>query len=247
MSEHYTDREWEKWGARDPYFGVITSEEFRRDRMTDEGRQRFFESGRSHVQYVMSVCRQRIEPNFAPGRVLDFGCGVGRVSLPFAEMAQSVVGVDISQAMLQEAEKNRAERALRNVVFVKSDDDLANVVGTFDLIHSFIVFQHMEVNRGRRVFGKLIERLAPGGILAAHFTYGKMQYADTFGVPPVGSVTSPPELPGREDTGDPVMLMNPYNVNELLFTMQTAGVRGFHTDFTDHGGELGVLLYFQKS
>jgi hypothetical protein len=42
-------------------------------------------------------------------------------------------------------------------------------------------------------------------------------------------------------------LMNPYNVNALLFTMQTAGVRSFYTDFTDHGGELGVLLYFQKS
>jgi SAM-dependent methyltransferase len=195
----------------------------------------------------MGVCRQRIEPNFTPGRVLDFGCGVGRVSLAFAQMAQSVVGVDVSDGMLQEAERNRAEQALQNVLLVKSDDELANVVGTFDLIHSFIVFQHMEVSRGRRVFGKLIERLASGGIFAAHFTYGKTKHADAFGVPPARAVAPPSESAGREDDRDPLMLMNPYHVNELLFTMQTAGVRSFYTDFTDHGGEFGVLLYFQKS
>ena len=36
-------------------------------------------------------------------------------------------------------------------------------------------------------------------------------------------------------------------MNELLFLMQKAGVWRFHTEFTDHGGELGVFVFFQKS
>lgn len=35
----------------------------------------------------------------------DFGCGVGRLTLPFADCFDNVVGVDISPAMLAEGEK----------------------------------------------------------------------------------------------------------------------------------------------
>jgi hypothetical protein len=39
--------------------------------------------------------------------------------------------------------------------------------------------------------------------------------------------------------------MNPYNINEILFLLQCRGVRQLHCDFTDHGGELGVFLFFK--
>lgn len=45
---------------------------------------------------------------------------------------------------------------------------------------------------------------------------------------------------------DPEMLMNPYNLSELAFMLQTAGVASFSVEFTDHGGELGVFLFFRK-
>ena len=45
---------------------------------------------------------------------------------------------------------------------------------------------------------------------------------------------------------DPEMQMNPYNVNELLFFIQSQDIRNLYVEFTDHGGELGVFLYFQK-
>jgi hypothetical protein len=45
---------------------------------------------------------------------------------------------------------------------------------------------------------------------------------------------------------DPEMMMNPYNLSELAFLLQTAGVERFHAEFTDHGGELGVFLYFRR-
>jgi len=39
--------------------------------------------------------------------------------------------------------------------------------------------------------------------------------------------------------------MNPYNINEILWLMQHRGVTRFYTEFTDHGGELGLFLFFQ--
>jgi hypothetical protein len=50
-----------------------------------------------------------------------------------------------------------------------------------------------------------------------------------------------------EATGvDPVMQMNPYNMNSILFLMQENRVARFYADFTDHGGELGIFLFFQR-
>ena len=42
------------------------------------------------------------------------------------------------------------------------------------------------------------------------------------------------------------MQMNYYNLSELMFILQRAGVQQVHTEMTDHGGALGAFLYFQK-
>ena len=39
--------------------------------------------------------------------------------------------------------------------------------------------------------------------------------------------------------------MNPYIVNELFFYMQGKGVQRFYSEFTDHGGELGLIIFFR--
>ena len=80
-----TDQAWVKWGRQDPYFAVITNEKFRSANLTDAARKEFFDSGRYHANYVLDRCRRLIDPAFAPQRALDFGCGVGRVTLPLAE------------------------------------------------------------------------------------------------------------------------------------------------------------------
>jgi hypothetical protein len=40
------------------------------------------------------------------------------------------------------------------------------------------------------------------------------------------------------------MQMNPYPATELLFIMQSSRITDFHVEFTNHGGELGLYLYF---
>jgi SAM-dependent methyltransferase len=282
-----TDLEWEKWGLQDPYFSVLTNPKFRKGEMTAKAKEDFFRSGRSHVDRVMSACHRYIDPVFAPQRVLDFGCGVGRLVLPFAALAREVIGVDISDAMLNEARRNCAERGVGNATFVMSDDSLSAVEGVFDLVHTAIVLQHIDPARGTRIVAQLLSRIAPGGVGAIQLTYAKAYHAATLGALPPAEPPRPPppmavaaakstpwlrKLFGRPASrahaevgpttkgldaadqaaadappNDPEMQMNPYNLNSLFYLMQTAGVTQFHTEFTDHGGELGVFLYFRKA
>jgi SAM-dependent methyltransferase len=251
-----TDVEWEKWGKRDPYFGVVTFDRFRNQNLTDEAKTEFFESGRSHIRHVLDVCRRYFDQDFSPKRALDFGCGVGRLVIPLAGIAEHVVGLDVSDSMLKEALKNCNEYSVNNVRLLKSDDNLSSLDGCFDFIHSFIVFQHIPVERGRDIFANLLDHLEDGGICAIQLTYSKAIFGDSYGVPPVEFPVKKSlkvikrlvrksmriELPGR----DPEMQMNPYNVNELLFLTQSIGIDNLHVEFTDHEGELGLFLYFQK-
>lgn len=255
-----TDLAWMDWGEQDPYFAVITDPKYRSANLTDEARQEFFATGRYHLAYVLHQIRRGIDPNFAPRRMLDFGCGVGRVALPMAEHADHVTGIDISPAMLAEARRNCAERGLDKVSFHQTLDELAGQLGTYDLVHSCIVFQHIDVQRGRRMFGQLLELLADGGVGAIQITFGKAVHPDTFGQPPAPPPPPAPapasaatEEPGKRGlfsfgvrARDPEMQMNPYNLSELAYLMQTAGVEQFNAQFTDHGGELGVFLFFRK-
>lgn len=256
-----TDTAWQRWGEVDPYFGVITDERYRRNNLTPAALAEFFRSGRSHVAHVMRVCQQQFSPTFVPQRVLDFGCGVGRVLVAFAEKSPEVVGVDVSPAMLAEARRNCDERGLQQrIELVRSDDALSEVEGTFDLIHSVIVFQHIEPARGHGLVARLVERLRPGGIAALHFTYAKTAHADRYGQPPPPATPPPPPAPAwrlakrrppapppQPAGSDPEMQMNSYPLNEIMFIAQQGGARRCHVEFTDHGGECGVFLYFQRS
>lgn len=260
-----TDHHWERWGTQDPYFGVLTDPKFRSNALTLEARQEFFSSGQHHVDHVLSVCRTEIDGAFTPSRVLDFGCGVGRLVIPFAALAPDVVGVDISPSMLAEARRNCDAAGVQSASLVLSDDTLSRVEGDFDLVHTCIVLQHIEIQRGRQLFARLVELIRPGGVGALHVTFAWDAFPATFGQPPLPPEPTPPtrreklkaglrRLLGRappapvasEETPDPEMQMNFYNLSDLLFCVQQSGVQRVHSELTDHGGALGVFMFFRK-
>ena len=259
-----TDVDWELWGQTDPYYAVITNPRFRRQNLTDADRIEFFESGRRHIKHVLGVCRKKFDRNFSPKRALDFGCGVGRLLIPLAEVSEHVVGLDVSESMLNEARRNCGQSSLSNVSLLKSNDDLSSLEGSFDLIHSFIVLQHVPVDRGTKILKRILEHLDDGGMAAIQLTYSKIAFQEHCGVPPanppigklIKSLRVKPILKSlrkkakRFVRGDrarrPRMQMNPYNINKILFLVQSAGIPNFYTEFTDHNGELGLFLYFQK-
>jgi 2-polyprenyl-3-methyl-5-hydroxy-6-metoxy-1,4-benzoquinol methylase len=241
-----TDWAWEEWGKRDPYFGVITNPKFRRNEMTADSKRDFFESGVCHLRLVMATIHQQIDPQFKPKRALEFGCGVGRILVPLARLADEAVGLDVSPSMLAEAQRNCDDEGIKNVTLVRSDDVVSGLSGTFDFIHSFIVFQHIPVERGRTIFSSLLRHLSCGGVGAIHLTYSKTQFANSHGIEPTVGASTLARSPPRPIDADPEMQMNPYNMNSILFSMQEQKVAKFFCDLTDHGGELGVYLFFRK-
>lgn len=247
-----TDIEWEKWGKQNPYFAVLTDKKFRNNNLTDDLKSEFFESGKNHITHVLKVCRDRLDHDFSPKRALDFGCGTGRLVIPLAGIADHVVGLDVSDSMLKEAQKNCEDYSVENVSLLKSDDDLSALDGRFDFIHSYIVLQHVPVVRGRRIFMNLLNHLEEKGICVIHFTYARIIYSENYGAPPRGRwqlFKIMKQLLRRAFFSkylEPEMQMNLYNVNELLFLMQKAGIRDFHVEFKDDRGQLGIVLYFLK-
>ena len=84
------DRDWREWGRTNPYFGVCSDAKFLNANLNDDVLDEFFASGEHHVEHVYSVIRAAIRPEFKPDRVLDYGCGVGRLVAPLARRSRDV-------------------------------------------------------------------------------------------------------------------------------------------------------------
>ena len=249
MFNSNSDRDWEKFGRDDPYFGVISHVKFCKLNLTDERKEEFFETGVTYIDNLLTKIRQHIDEDYTIKKALDFGCGVGRLVIPLANVSQEVTGIDVSDSMLNEARKNCKARAVKNVVFSKSDDNLSSLHGKYDFIHSYIVFQHIPVKRGEKLFNKLIGHLESDGVGVIHFTYNK---ATKFGrlipflkryVPLLSNFIN--LIRGRTFFA-PQMQMNAYDLNRLFLSIQKANVPNCFLEFTNHRGVLGMILYFKK-
>ena len=157
-----TDRDWKKWGRRDPYFAVLASSEFSRDKIA-ENKSAFLRTGEQFVDAALAELA-KFNADARRGRVLDHGCGTGRLTIPLSNLFEEVVALDISSEMLREAEANASAAQRANIAFRTADDRLSQVTGLFDLVVSHLVLQHVPVRRGVVIFEKLINRLAPGGL-----------------------------------------------------------------------------------
>lgn len=251
-----TDHDWERLGAKDPFWAVITLDKYRAEHLSDEAIAEFYGSGDYQVNWIIENVRRHVVPEFTPRSALDFGCGVGRLSLALARRCERVVGVDVSSGMLEKAQLHADRRGIHNLTLVKGD--LAQVEQTFDLVVTFIVLQHIPVHRGEQIFRQLLERIADGGVGALHVTYSRADIGPDLlraenAIPSGEAAPAPSEQaphvsaePDAPPPAEPKMQMNGYDLNRLFHDMQQAGVRRFHTEFTDHGGSWGVMLFFQK-
>jgi SAM-dependent methyltransferase len=246
-----SDKTWEQYGAADPYYGVLSDPKFRSNQLTTSAKSEFFRTGTGHINHVLDEVRQRIAPGFEPHRALDFGCGVGRLVLPLSEVCAEVVGVDISPSMLVEARRNAEEYAVTNATFVASDDRLSQVSGTFDLVHSYIVFQHIPIDRGLALLTRILDLLAPGGVGTLHFTYATTLPRRTRllrqirrRIPLIHRALL--ALRGHPKSS-PIMQMNLYPLNTVTRLLhERVGASDVTFEFTNHGPFLGAIIYFQK-
>lgn len=101
-------------------------------------------------------------------RVLDLGCGTGTVSLMAAGRVGSsgtVVGVDPSAEMLEQAERKLSEAALSNVSFRCGAAPLSFADASFDAVILFLALHEMAHEDRVETLQETVRLLRPGGHL----------------------------------------------------------------------------------
>jgi len=164
----------------------------------------------------------------ADWRVLELGCGMGRLLRPLAPRVARVVGVDLSEEMLRRARDHCG--GLPNVELHSTDGDLGFLPDrAFDFVFSHIVFQHLPRKAyAERYFREAFRLLVPGGVFRVQVDGRSRQFfrrllADSWS----GVVFSAPELARRlERIGFEVTGMRGEGTQYLRATATKPGAAG---------------------
>ena len=244
-----SDRDWETWGADDPYYGVLTHAQFRKGAI-DAHRDEFFASGTAFVTDLLARYQHHCG-ELPRGRALDFGCGVGRLTLAFAPHFAHVDGLDVSPSMLAEARHNAQRLGVANAQFAASDDALTHAAAAYDFVNTYIVLQHLDGPRGLAFIRGLLARVRPGGGAFIHValrrretTTRRAKYWVRFHVPGANAAMNVAKGK-RPDT--PQMRMTEYNLTDVLDLFHAAGMPDVQVRLDDHDGVLTAGLLAKKA
>lgn len=129
-------------------------------------------------------------------------------------------------------------------------DTLSRLSGSFDFIHSYIVFQHIPPSRGEAIAARLLERLEAGGIAALHFTYRTpsafLQRFTRWARLSVPFAVAAANLLRGRAASNPYMQVYEYDLGRLFDLFRAAGCDRLHLELTNHGGVLGAMFYRRK-
>lgn len=127
--------------------------------------------------------------SLSPSRVLDAGCGTGRVAVELARRGVDVVGVDLDPSMLAEA-----RRKAPGLTWLQEDLALLDLEPAFDVVlaaGNVMIF--LTPGSERHVTARLAAHLRPGGHLVCGFALGgghlpladHLAHAEAAGLTPV--------------------------------------------------------------
>lgn len=154
---------WHALGEEQPHWSVVTAEEFRPGRI-GESLESFYASGEANVATLMrTLARNGIDASRLR-RCMDFGCGVGRLTVALAKRFAEVVAVDVSASHLAVARESLSRFGIANASLHRLEA-IADVAGlpAVDLVYSVIVLQHNPPPVMHALFEGLLARVAPGG------------------------------------------------------------------------------------
>lgn len=153
-------RDWEELAGFDPMWAIL-SDKRKRGRKWDE--VEFFQSGEMEVERELRQAGKFVPRSVT--RVLDFGCGMGRLTRALGKRFGEAWGVDISERMIEAAkEANRNHGGCHFVV--NRERDLKQFPDShFDLVLSFKVLQHVPKDVIPSYIAEFVRVLRPGGLL----------------------------------------------------------------------------------
>lgn len=149
-------RFWDERAREDAYYFVDNRLEYQ-----DPDRERFWREGATDLGRLLDALGVSFEQ---ADRVLEIGCGLGRLTRPVAGQVAEVQALDVSQEMLRQARELNPD--LRNVTWIHGNGiDLSQVAAeSVDACFSHVVFQHVpEVDVILGYVREMGRVLKPGG------------------------------------------------------------------------------------
>jgi 2-polyprenyl-3-methyl-5-hydroxy-6-metoxy-1,4-benzoquinol methylase len=242
---------WKKFGKEDPYYGVLSDQKYKSNNITSDSITEFFATGETYVSETLDRINKLYNTDLSNAAILDFGCGVGRLAIPFSFVTnKKTVGIDVSPEILEKAKTHAVEMGAEKVEFLLSEGKTLPITGKFDFINSYIVLQHIETKIGLSIIQQLLDKLEIGGIIQIQATYGnnwpKIKYFHYYlrsNYSLYNLVYS--SLKNRNLKAEPMMQMNPYDP-KLLFRLFSKYSNSIHIELTDHTGFLGASYMFKR-
>ncbi len=108
-------------------------------------------------------------------KLLDFGCGAGRLSAWLSDRGTRYTGVDLSPAMLELARRRHPGLELE----LAEEGRLPFASDHFDVVVSVTVLHHNPYQRQQQILGELLRVLRPGGLLCLLERSAPRRAADT--------------------------------------------------------------------
>lgn len=249
MFRNDPDRDWERFGAEDPYYSMLNTDRYRSTHLDDELIREVLQTGVANVEYFLHFAQQRFGP-LPGGRALEFGCGIGRHVIPLAGSYETVTAADVSPSMLAEAERNCGNAGLTNVEFIRVEDSLGGVSGRFDFVLSYLVFQHIPVQRGEAIIERLLDRVTPGGIAAIHVTTHRSAPPWRQFVHVLRRNFEPLHYLGNVAAGmrwnEPMMQTNLYDGTRVKGFAAQSGLAELFELPVEHGDHMGHMLFARR-
>lgn len=242
--------DWEELAQRDPFYAVLTREEFRGIGTGSPEGAAFLETGEREISELLDTVAALLSRRPALHTALDFGCGVGRLTLPLARRSDVAIACDVAPTMLEHTQANARLAGLENIrpLLTSQLDEVPP--GSIDFICSFLVFQHVPPAVGYALIRTLTRLLAPSGVGALHVTFRRpggvlRRFARSLRA----RSRLLHRLAGilrREDTRLPYMQMNAYDESVVLRNLEADGARVAGTLATQHGDTAGAVLIIER-
>jgi SAM-dependent methyltransferase len=155
-------RDWEQLAGTDPLWAVLTDPSRKGGRWT---REEFLETGERQIAALLERAAALGRPA-SRRRAFDFGCGAGRLTRALAGRFDEAVGVDVAEGMVEVARQMNSD--VPNVRFEVNDrPDLERFEsGSFDLVYTDLVLQHLPSRELlRRYVAELLRLTSADGLL----------------------------------------------------------------------------------
>ena len=162
--------------------------------------------------------------------VLDIGCGPGNNAKIVSETEVTLMGIDLSAEMVEQAKTH-----VPTGFFRKGDMRRIYETGPFDVVIASFCIVHLQAEEARSLFHRLAALLEPGGVLFLSFMVGKENGFETT----------------RFSDGEEIFFVyhDTDQIKEWLAEVELKVVEHHDQDYTEEDGTIttDTFLFVQKS